>query len=174
MNAYSRELERRRLAAGAAGIVLSGSTLLQPTFCNVFDMNGIDAEGEEIDDDSDDDEFHYPGSSPTSTTPRPSSVHSHRSQSTDYFNRPTITRTSTDLTPHLSQAPEFRVPTHEAPQKIALPRSGTPTPHLIHAQWERDVAVTQCNSCKRRFTFLFRKVCSVAIVLFLNSTNTHH
>lgn len=119
---------------------------------------GIEEDG--IDDDSDDEEFYYPGNSPTSTTtPRPPSTHSHHSQSTDYFNRPTISRTSTDLTPHLSQAPEFRVPTHETPQKVARSRSGTPTPHLIHAQWERDDAVSQCSGCKRRFTFLFRKVC---------------
>ncbi|KAL5508001.1 hypothetical protein ACEPAH_5619 [Sanghuangporus vaninii] len=144
LNAYSRELERRRLAAGAAGISLSN-----------------DANDEAIDgDDSDDESFHYPGSSPTtSTLHRPSSSGSRHSQTTDYFNRPTITRTSTDLTPHLSQAPEFRVPTHEAPQKVVLPRGSTPTPHTLHAQWERDDAVTECHECKRRFTFLFRKHC---------------
>lgn len=118
------------------------------------------------DDDSDDQSFHYPGSSPTSTTtPRPPSVRSQRSQATDYFSRPTISRTSTDLTPHLSQAPEFRVPTHEAPQKIMVSRRNTPTPHSIHAQWERDETVSECHECKRRFTFLFRKV--IAIMHFV-------
>ncbi|KAI5119908.1 hypothetical protein M0805_003712 [Coniferiporia weirii] len=144
LNAYSRELERRRLAAGAAGLFLSND-----------DINEQNDE-----DDSDDDSFHYPGSSPTTTTtPRPPSVRSQRSQPSDYFNRPTITRTSTDLTPHLSQAPEFRVPTHEVPQKIMLSRGNTPTPHSIHIQWERDETVSECHACKRRFTFLFRKHC---------------
>jgi len=63
----------------------------------------------------------------------------------------------TDLTPQLSQAPEFRVPTHEAPQKVLTPRWTPPTPHQVHAQWERDETVSDCRGCKRRFTFLFRK-----------------
>jgi len=62
-----------------------------------------------------------------------------------------------DLTPHLSQAPEFRVPTHEAPQKIMLNRRNTPTPHSVHAQWEKDETVHECRSCKRRFNFLLRR-----------------
>lgn len=89
---------------------------------------------------------------------RSPSAGSQRSQAADYFNHPTITRSETDLTPHLSQAPEFRVPTHEAPQKVALPRINTPTPHSLHAEWVRDDQVTECLVCKRRFTFLFRKV----------------
>ncbi|KAH8118604.1 hypothetical protein DFH11DRAFT_1503082 [Phellopilus nigrolimitatus] len=143
LNAYSRDLERKRLAAGAAGLFLPND----------------DANEEDIDD-SDDESFHYPGSSPTErfSEQRPPSVRSHRSQTADYFNRPTISRTSTDLTPHLSQAPEFRVPTHEAPQKVLMSRRNTPTPHSIHAEWERDDAVSDCHSCKRRFSFLFRKV----------------
>ncbi|KAF7794562.1 hypothetical protein EIP86_005697 [Pleurotus ostreatoroseus] len=121
LNAYSRELERRRLAAGAQGLLIS-------------------EEGEEeIEDDDSDDEFHYPGSSPPGTI-RPPSV---RSSTTDYFSRQsTSSRGPTDLTPHLSQAPEFRVPTHEAPQKVLSPRYTPPTPHQVHAQWERDEATT--------------------------------
>ncbi|THH12226.1 hypothetical protein EW145_g143 [Phellinidium pouzarii] len=144
LNVYSRELERKRLSAGAAGLFLSDDSMNE--------------ENEE--DDSDDESFHYPGSSPTSTTTqRPPSLRSQRSQAADYLNRPTILRTSTDLTPHLSQAPEFRVPTHEAPQKVMLPRGSTPTSHSIHVQWERDDAVSECHACKRRFSFLFRKHC---------------
>lgn len=105
--------------------------------------------------------------------PRASSTGSQLSQTADYFNRPTISRTSTDLTPHLSQAPEFRVPTHEAPQKVMLPRRNTPTPHSMHAEWERDDAVTECHECRRRFTFLFRKVsqlCNWALLLLICMT----
>ena len=114
-------------------------------------------EGEDVGDDESEESFHYPGSSPTaSTSARPSSI---RSQGTDYFNRSSFTpRTSSDLTQHLSQAPEFRVPTHEAPQKVMIQRRNTPTPHYLHAQWERDDNVPECRGCKRRFTFYFRKV----------------
>jgi len=63
-----------------------------------------------------------------------------------------------DLTPQLSQAPEFRVPTHEAPQKVLTPRWTSPTPHQLHPQWERDENVLNCRDCQRRFNFLLRRV----------------
>ncbi|KAI0750930.1 hypothetical protein C8Q80DRAFT_1217832 [Daedaleopsis nitida] len=141
LNAYNRELERRRLAAGAQGLLISGDDHV------------------DLDDDEDDDEFHYPGASPTATeTARPPSL---RSTTTDYFGRSFgySSRTPTDLTPHLSQAPEFRVPTHEAPQKVLTPRWAAPTPHQVHATWERDDAVAECRECRRRFTFLNRRHC---------------
>ncbi|OBZ76329.1 hypothetical protein A0H81_03981 [Grifola frondosa] len=138
LNAYSRELDRRRLAAGAQGLLISGD------------------EDFEVDDDDSDDEFHYPGSSPQ--TIRPASI---RSSTTDYFSRASGSgsRGPTDLTPHLSQAPEFRVPTHEAPQKVLAPRWTPPTPHQVHAQWERDETVNECRECRRRFNFLNRRHC---------------
>ncbi|GJE84451.1 ankyrin unc44 [Phanerochaete sordida] len=142
LNAYSRELERRRLAAGAQGLLISE-----------------DGEGDYDDDDSDEESFHYPGSSPHETI-RPPSVRSGRSGQTDYFSRSAASsRGPTDLTPHLSQASEFRVPTHEAPQKILSPRWTTPTPHQVHPTWERDEAATQCRSCGRRFNFITRRHC---------------
>ncbi|EMD40637.1 hypothetical protein CERSUDRAFT_43468 [Gelatoporia subvermispora B] len=137
LNAYTRELERRRLAAGAQGVVIT------------------DDIQDDIDDDDSDDEFHYPGAE-SIETPRAPSI---RSSNTDYFTRPTSSRAPTDLTPHLSQAPEFRVPTHEAPQKILTPRWTPPTPHQVHAQWERDDDVTECRECWRRFNFLNRRHC---------------
>ena len=107
------------------------------------------------DDDDDDDEFHYLGSSPFEAT-RPSS---RSSGSIDYLNRPGVSRPPVDLTPQLSQAPDFRVPTREAPQKI-LTRGWSPlSPHQLHAQWERDEMVLQCRDCQRRFNFLTRRVC---------------
>ncbi|KAH9994110.1 FYVE zinc finger-domain-containing protein [Russula compacta] len=136
LNAYSRELERRRLAAGAQGLLLS---------------TGDDDNTEEEDDD--DDEFHYPGSSPQGSM-RASSA---RRFSTDYFGRQPEPRRPTDLTPHLSQAPEFRVPTHEAPQKVVAPKYTPPTPHEVHARWERDHHVRNCRDCQRRFSFLLRR-----------------
>ncbi|KAI3612466.1 ankyrin unc44 [Moniliophthora roreri] len=135
LNAYSRELERRRLAAGAQGLLISGN----------------DDEQEDDADDSDE-EFHYPGSSSRDSI-RPAS---RASSSTDYFARPNVSRQPTDLTPQLSQAPDFRVPTHEAPQKVA--RWTQPNPHQIH-HWERDEDVSQCRDCQRRFNFINRRHC---------------
>ncbi|KAG1753914.1 uncharacterized protein EDB91DRAFT_1043176 [Suillus paluster] len=133
LNAYSRELERRRLAAGAQGLLISGA-----------DDDFVE------DDDDDEEEFRYPGYTPPGT--------SVRSASTEYLSRSFVSRAPTDLTPHLSQAPEFRVPTHEAPQKVLTPRWTPPTPHQVHAQWERDDTVSNCNDCRRRFGFLLRRV----------------
>ncbi|KAF9263528.1 hypothetical protein L218DRAFT_901696, partial [Marasmius fiardii PR-910] len=135
LNAYGRELERRRLAAGAQGLLISG-----------------DDDHMENEDDDSEEEFRYPGSSP-----RESMVRSSRSSiSADYFNRPSTSRQTTDLTPQLSQAPDFRVPTHEAPQKVT--RWTQPSPHQIH-QWERDEDVSQCRECQRRFNFINRRHC---------------
>ncbi|KZW04274.1 hypothetical protein EXIGLDRAFT_786159 [Exidia glandulosa HHB12029] len=138
LNAYNRELERRRLAAGAQGIVLRDE----------------DGYGED-DGDSDDESFHYPSSEPSTT--RPASIRS--GVTPDYFSRPSTSRVPADLTPQLQAAPEFRVPTHEAPQKVMNSRGNTPVAHQIQAQWERDDAVTECRGCHRRFTLFFRKHC---------------
>lgn len=116
-------------------------------------LNKVLTDGEDQENDSDDSDgsFHYP-TSPTSTA-RPPSIRSH---TMDSSSGPSTSRNVTDLTPQLSQAPEFRVPTHESPQKVLTPRM-VPTPHSMHVQWERDDSVTECRSCNRRFTFLFRK-----------------
>ncbi|KAF8493508.1 hypothetical protein JB92DRAFT_2750329 [Gautieria morchelliformis] len=140
LNAYSRELERRRLTAGADGL-----------FRVENEEDVVD------DDDASEGSFHYP-TSLSSSSARPTSVHSH---TTDYFSNPPTSRTTSDITPQLSQAPEFRVPTHESPQNILTPRAAL-IPHSIHAQWERDESVAACPGCSRRFTFLFRKVNSCA------------
>ena len=81
-----------------------------------------------------------------------------RSFTADYNSRQPTPRTPTDLTPHLSQASEFRVPTHEAPQKVVAPKYTPPTPHEMHARWERDHHVQNCRDCQRRFSFLLRRV----------------
>jgi hypothetical protein len=108
-----------------------------------------------MEDDNSDEEFHYPGSSSIDTN-RPES---RMSSSTDQFNRLSVSRGPTDLTPQLSQAPDFRVPTHEAPQKVLTPRWTPPMPHQFHVQWERDETVHECRDCQRRFNFLNRRVC---------------
>ncbi|KAF8138606.1 FYVE-domain-containing protein [Boletus edulis] len=131
LNAYSRELERCRLSAGAQGLLNSSSD----------DEFNDDDDGDD-DDDNHDEVFRYPGYSHlTIHTP------SVKPGSTEHCSRPTMTR---DLTPDLSQAPEFRVPTREAPQKMTL------SPHV---QWERDDAVQACNDCQRRFSFILRRHC---------------
>ncbi|KAI1796260.1 FYVE zinc finger-domain-containing protein, partial [Ganoderma leucocontextum] len=152
LNAYNRELERRRLAAGAQGLLISGE-------------DGVD-----IDDDDDDEEFHYPGASPEEATVRAPSIWS---TTTDYFGRASSSRGPTDLTPHLSQAPEFRVPTHEAPQKVLTSRWSTPSPQSLHATWERDDQVSECRECRRRFTFLNRRHCRRCGRIFCDRCSSH-
>lgn len=140
LNAYSRELERCRLSAGAQGLLNSSSD---------DEFNDDDHDG---DDDDNDEVFRYPGYSPlTIHTP------SVRSGSTEHSSRPVIAR---DLTPDLSQAPEFRVPTREAPQKMTL---------SPHARWERDDAVQACNDCQRRFGFILRRVSLIIVYSSLDS-----
>jgi hypothetical protein len=104
----------------------------------------------------DDDSFHYPSSS----SARRASI-----ASSDYFSQPYSHSPSrrrdlltNDLS--LSQAPEFRVPTHDAPQEATTPRWRPPGPHELgsEAKWEKDEDVVECRGCRRRFTFLFRKV----------------
>ncbi|KAF8709065.1 Protein present in Fab1, YOTB, Vac1, and EEA1, partial [Rhizoctonia solani] len=134
---YSRELEKTRSAATSAGYTLSAD-----------DTQDIP------DDDSSDESFHYPGS-PTSTARAPSII----TQPNDYFTqsrRPSAAAPH-DLTPQLSQAPEFRVPTHEAPQKVLTPHWTPPTPHSIQTRWEPDDTVSECRACRRKFTWLLRK-----------------
>jgi hypothetical protein len=135
LNTYSRDLERRRLSAGARGLLLSN-----------------DADDYEEADDASSDEFHYPQSS-TSETLRPAS---RSSGSTDYLSRSETSRVPVDLTPHLTQAPDFRVPTREAPHNVLSPRRTPPSPQP-HPQWERDEAVKQCRDCQRRFNLLNRR-----------------
>ncbi|KAJ3517969.1 hypothetical protein NLJ89_g163 [Agrocybe chaxingu] len=109
--------------------------------------------------DSSEEEFRYPGSS-VHETPRSAS---RSSASTDYFNRPGSSRIPADLTPQLTQAADFRVPTHEAPQKVLTPRWTSPTPHPLHPQWERDEATSK---------YLFSGENGSLIMSFLNSQ--HH
>ncbi|KAG2158794.1 FYVE-domain-containing protein, partial [Suillus bovinus] len=139
LNAYSRELERRRLAAGNQRWLISGS------------------DDDYMEDDDDDEEFRYPGYTPPGAAVHPTSV----------------SRPPTDLTPHLSQAPDFRVPTHEAPQKVLSPRWTAPTPYQVHAQWERDDMVSNCNDCRRRFGFLLRRHCRKCGRIFCDRCSSH-
>lgn len=152
---YSRELESTRAAAAAAGYTISADgkshLLAQLPDAHSFALDTQDA----VDDDDDDESFHYPGS-PTSTA-RPPSVRSHVTNTTDYFTQARRPSAPNDLTPQLSQAPEFRVPTHEAPQKVLTPHWTAPTPHSIQTRWEPDDTVTECRGCRRRFTWLLRK-----------------
>ncbi|KAG8901712.1 hypothetical protein FRC00_005116 [Tulasnella sp. 408] len=109
-------------------------------------LASISAAIEEEDEDdaySSDESFHYPSQSPSASVRAPS-IRSHHP--TDYFDLPPTPRTPssrrpTDLTPQLSQAPDFRVPTHEMPQKVRTPTWTPPTAHQLHAQWEPDERV---------------------------------
>ena len=63
-----------------------------------------------------------------------------------------------DLTTHLTQAPDFRVPTHEAPQKVLSPRRTPSSPQQSQPRWEKDETVHKCRDCRRRFNLLNRRV----------------
>ncbi|KAI6035265.1 hypothetical protein F5J12DRAFT_18697 [Pisolithus orientalis] len=151
LNTYGRELERRRLSASAQGLIM---------------LQSDDDPGDDNNDDDDEKEFHYPGGSPSESV-RASTV---GPASADH--RTSVSRTPSDLTPHLSQAAEFRVPTCEAPQKMVTSR-WQPTPHLIYARWERDEEVTVCNNCRRRFTFILRRHCRKCGRIFCDRCSSH-
>ncbi|KAM0756078.1 hypothetical protein T439DRAFT_351802 [Meredithblackwellia eburnea MCA 4105] len=137
---------------------------------------------DEDEDDDDDDEFIYTGRdadpdddarSTWTANERPPSIRSARSasgahapSSPDYFlSQPTPSATATptspfspyqDLTPQLSRAPEFRVPTHETSRirnEVVKPRNTTRTSPI----WEADEAAHDCRRCHKKFTFFIRK-----------------
>lgn len=153
LNAYSRELKRRRLAAGAQGLVLT-DTGLTISIHLLLSLTCFPDGDQHIDEDtSSEEEFHYPFAMAEDRRSL-----SRMSIQTDH-SRPGVSRGPTDLTPQLSQAPEFRVPTREAPQKVITPHWTLPTPQTLTTQWERDDQVNQCRDCQRKFTFLIRRVC---------------
>lgn len=163
----SRELERLKLSAQARGILIESRGKIEVGRLPILSDSNVSVEDYVEDDDSDSDEsFHYPTASSPTSTARPSSIRS-RATSMDYFNfgataypagASSSSRRATDLTPQLSQAPDFRVPTHEVPQKVSTPRWTAPTPHSVHVAWERDEVAHECRSCQRKFTFWLRKV----------------
>ncbi|KAL8286312.1 hypothetical protein RQP46_004800 [Phenoliferia psychrophenolica] len=60
-----------------------------------------------------------------------------------------------DLTPQLSRAPEFRVPTHETSRihnEVSKPRMLRTVP-----VWEADEVAHDCRRCRRKFSFFLRK-----------------
>jgi hypothetical protein len=65
LNAYSRELERRRLAAGAQGLLPNTEGKNPEKLVSVSLSVCISTDDDHFEEDDDDDEeFHYPGSSP--------------------------------------------------------------------------------------------------------------
>ncbi|KAK4058123.1 hypothetical protein OIO90_000862 [Microbotryomycetes sp. JL221] len=68
---------------------------------------------------------------------------------------------ATDLTPQLSAATEFRVPTNDAPMTSRTPSLSITAPSMRSqggpAQWEDDDLSNVCRRCDRRFTFFLRK-----------------
>ena len=96
---------------------------------------------------ADDDElfvYRSPASSRPVTPHRSSSIHSHLS-----------TGQQPDLTPSLTLAQDFRVPTHEsAPPRPAFPSMFAPMPHVA---WQPDEEVSSCPECRRRFTLFVRR-----------------
>lgn len=134
LNTLSRELDRRRLEAGAQGLLLSGTD----------DDNEADADG----DDDDDEKFCYPGSSFDESEVLPTS------KTSELTSCAGVPPPIPDLTPQLSLAPEFRVPTHEVPQKNFGFCWTTP---VSSPEWEKDMLVQKCRECQRRFNLLLRR-----------------
>ncbi|KAF8351322.1 hypothetical protein F5887DRAFT_936941 [Amanita rubescens] len=140
-NAYNRGLERLRLAASARGW---------------FILSEDDSEG-----DDDGSDFHYPippmedyQSISTSDT-LTAGVHTDDSRSVSRASTITAYAVSpTDFTPQLSKAPDFRVPTHEAPQ-VGLSSKGPLLQQSV--LWERDEKVSNCRDCNCRFGLLTRR-----------------
>ncbi|CAD6907678.1 unnamed protein product [Tilletia controversa] len=59
----------------------------------------------------------------------------------------------------LAAAREFRVPTHDAPNRHVMASNRAPVlrEQMLSPQWESDSAATECRGCSRRFTFFLRK-----------------
>jgi len=92
INAYSRELQRRRLEARAQGLLISGNGLWIVSSRLTSPELALSDDEEQYDSDSDE-SFHYPGAEPIQEAP---SI-----RSPDYFSRQNCPRGLADLTPHL-------------------------------------------------------------------------
>ncbi|KAE8214914.1 hypothetical protein CF327_g1742 [Tilletia walkeri] len=59
----------------------------------------------------------------------------------------------------LAAAREFRVPTHDAPNRHVMEVNRAPVlrEQMLTPQWESDSVVSDCRGCSRRFTFFLRK-----------------
>ncbi|KAK0532640.1 hypothetical protein OC834_002535 [Tilletia horrida] len=59
----------------------------------------------------------------------------------------------------LAAAREFRVPTHDAPNRHVMQANRAPVlrEQNLTPQWESDAAAAECRGCSRRFTFFLRK-----------------
>ena len=137
LNVYNHELDRLRLTAGERGWTISSEC--DPISC--FRKLHLTRLADDSDgDDSSEDKFLYPG------VPR--------EVNQSIPGASTVSRGPTDLTPQLSQAPDFRVPTREAPQ-AGLSSKRSPQQSVV---WERDENVSNCRDCGRRFGLLTRKV----------------
>lgn len=158
--------DRRKKALDQSELFLHQLSLIQEEL-------GLDNDGEEGEEDSDD-EFVYSGrdaeeededvatSSIASSRIRSSSIKSRSSYLSQQSNRSFSGSSSyhpipTDLQPQLSRAPEFRVPTHETSIKVKQStqlRNNLPPTTAI---WESDLLVQECNDCSKKFNFFNRK-----------------
>ncbi|ETS59631.1 hypothetical protein PaG_06555 [Moesziomyces aphidis] len=57
----------------------------------------------------------------------------------------------------LAASRDFRVPTNEAPNKVALRQGPAMREQNLQPQWERDEEARDCRGCGRHFTFFLRK-----------------
>lgn len=130
-------------------------------------------DGGESDDEEDDDDFIYPNSfkdtqsvitriAPESTaTANPSSrpvIGPRQSSAASVFgdvNTPAVAGDHT-RTQDLARATEFRVPTHDAPNRSRTSHSSLQQTSLIPV-WEDDSDARECRGCSRKFTFFNRK-----------------
>ncbi|KAL9936202.1 hypothetical protein V8E36_005044 [Tilletia maclaganii] len=76
----------------------------------------------------------------------------------------------------LAAARDFRVPTHEAPNRHVREANRAPVlrEQNLTPVWESDSAATECRGCSRRFTFFLRKHhCRRCGRIFCDSCSSH-
>lgn len=131
---------------------------------------GLEQGSDDEDDEEDDDEFIYPNSYKddgqsiiTRLGPStPTGVPQRQSSTPSVYGTVAPSEAGTSLgaarSADLANATEFRVPTHEVPNR---PNMGQRNPSLreqvLLPQWEHDADATECRGCGRRFTFFLRK-----------------
>lgn len=165
---------------------------------------GLDEDSEEEDDDEDE-EFIYPnsykddgqsvvtrigGPFPTSAgvvPGRPNAPQRQSSSASAYGERATATETGSSLgairSADLANAREFRVPTHEVPNRPAMsanspgadgPGTGRLREQSLLPTWESDGDATACRGCGRKFTFFVRKHhCRRCGRIYCDACSTH-
>ncbi|CAO1614422.1 unnamed protein product [Parajaminaea phylloscopi] len=130
---------------------------------------GMQDGGEEDSEDEEDEEFIYPNSfkdtqsvitriERANDTVRPALGQRHSSIASVFNAEGAPAATTNHRSADLARASEFRVPTNETPQTMAISARGSSLQEAtLLPTWERDEDVRDCRGCGRKFTFFTRK-----------------